>query len=132
MSRAVIYLDTSAFVKLIVAERGSAELREALVGHDRVASALLAVEGERAARRHDERMSTLARVTLAAVTLPPIDDATVRRAAAIGPPSLRSLAATHLATALALSNELIGFCCYDERLGEAAGAAGLRVIAPGG
>lgn len=41
-------------------------------------------------------------------------------AVAVGLPLLRSLDAIHLASALAVSDELDTFCCYDERRPKAA------------
>lgn len=45
--------------------------------------------------------------------------------------TLRTLDAIHLASALSVRDELIAFCCYDRRLLDAAGDAGLPVSAPG-
>jgi predicted nucleic acid-binding protein len=53
------------------------------------------------------------------------------RAGLLEPASLTSLDAIHLACALLLGDELDEFVAYDERLAEAAVAAGLRVSGTG-
>ncbi len=52
-------------------------------------------------------------------------------AADLSPPTLGSLDALHLASALAVADEIDAFVSYDSRLAEAAAAAGLVVVAPG-
>lgn len=51
-------------------------------------------------------------------------------AATVGPSSLRTLDAIHLATALGLGAELDAFVTYDNRLAEAARSLGLPVVSP--
>ena len=51
-------------------------------------------------------------------------------AAEVGPPTLRTLDAIHLVTALSLRPNLAGVVAYDRALGEAARTAGLEVFAP--
>lgn len=59
-------------------------------------------------------------------------DAQIRAAAAaLEPGTLRTLDAIHLATALALGEELDAVVTYDRRMTEAAKATGLAVAAPG-
>lgn len=48
----------------------------------------------------------------------------------LDPEHVRSLDAIHLATALALGDELDSFVCYDDRLTEAANVNGLTTVAP--
>lgn len=127
------YLDTSAFLKLVRAESGSEALRASL-GHtpkERVSSALLRTEGQRAAARYGPAMLRRARVALATVTLMALDDAVLDAAASLEPPEMRSLDAIHLASALELGDELDRFYCYDARLARAAASRGLNVVAPG-
>jgi predicted nucleic acid-binding protein len=59
-----------------------------------------------------------------------LDEAIARAAGAAVPPSLRSLDAIHLASALSVSDELDALVTYDQRLADAARAAGLSVIQP--
>jgi hypothetical protein len=59
-----------------------------------------------------------------------VDDDVRRIAGAIAPPSLRTLDAIHLATAVSLREDLDALVTYDARLAAAAGDAGLKVLAP--
>ena len=69
-------------------------------------------------------------LALPVLTLVPITRDLLETAADLGPPSLRSLDALHLATALSLGSALDAFVVYDERLAQAAADAGLPVVAP--
>ena len=126
------YLDTSAAVKLIVAEAGSVALRSWLNGRETeiVSSDLLRTELLRATRRGAPERMQRARAVLDAVILLSLPSATFERAADLDPESLRSLDALHLAAALELGDELNGIITYDNRLAEAARARGIEVIAP--
>ena len=95
-----------------------------------VSSALLIVEGRRAAARYGGLALTRARGALGAVTLLPLDDEALERAAGLEPPELRSLDAIHLAAALELGPDLGRFYCYDDRLAAAARGLGLDVRRP--
>jgi uncharacterized protein len=58
-------------------------------------------------------------------------DATVRvLAQSLRPPTVRSLDAIHLATALHIGGQLTAFVTYDKRLADAANAVGLNVQMP--
>ena len=124
------YLDTSAFIKLVRSEPESAVLRRELVGRELLSSALLVVEGRRAARRYGELAARRARAGLTAVTLLPLDHAILEAAADMSPAELRSLDALHLATALSLGEDLERLYCYDTRLTGAAQALGIEVSQP--
>lgn len=125
------YCDTSAFLKLILAEPESRVLRAALdPTAGLVSSVLLVVESRRAAMRYGTLAETRTRSALFDVTLVPVDDETIRVASELRPPGLRSLDAMHLATALSLGRDLENFYCYDTRLCDAANALGLRVSSP--
>ena len=128
----VYYLDTSAAVKLVVAEAGSVALRSWLNGRETeiVSSDLLRTELLRATRRGAPERMQRARAVLDAVILLSLPSATFERAADLDPESLRSLDALHLAAALELGDELNGIITYDNRLAEAARARGIEVIAP--
>lgn len=125
------YLDTSAFVKLVISEPESHALRaEMATGDALVSSALLLVEGRRAAWRYGTVALVRARAALSTVTLLPVDDATLETAADLEPPELRSLDALHLAAALSLAGDLGRVYCYDTRLAAAATTLGLDVRQP--
>jgi uncharacterized protein len=129
----MIYLDSSAAVKLAHAESDSQALRDWL--DDRadigwVSSVLLEIESYRALARHAP--ATLASLTAVLDLIELVDLAPDIRlgAQAVTPVTVRSLDTIHLATALHLRDQLITFVAYDHRLAEAARAAGLPVESP--
>ena len=126
------YLDTSAAVKLVVHERGSAAMtRWARARAGQLASSdLLRTELLRATRRGAPDHMARARTVLDSVILLQLDSATFERAAELDPLTLRRLDALHLACALELGDELDGLVTYDERLTSAAARHGVEVIAP--
>lgn len=128
----LVYLDTSAFVKLTVPEPETAALIAALPTKARlVASEILEVEALRAARRvAGADGATAARTQLAGVRLLPLTDQIRKRACELEPATLRSLDAIHLATALDLGELLTCIYAYDARMANAASDAGIRVRAP--
>jgi predicted nucleic acid-binding protein len=125
------YLDSSAIVKLAVAEPESAALRRYLrrrrplvssaLARAEVARALLPL-GEPAVRRGQE---VLARLELVRVS-----DRILAAAGALHPVELRTLDAIHVATAQQLGSDLARLVTYDERMHAAAQAAGCSVAAP--
>ncbi len=128
----LVYLDTSAFVKLVIPEPETAALVAALTPTARlVASEILEVEALRAARRAGgEDGAAAARAQLAGVRLLPLTEGIRKRASELEPVTLRSLDAIHLATALDLGERLACVYAYDVRMATAAGGVGLRVCTP--
>ena len=129
----MIALDSSALVKLVLDEPESAALETWLSSRAPLsvtASDLVRVEVVRAVARADSAGVPRARTLLAGVDLVPVSRDLLDVAADLGPPSLRSLDALHLATALSLGSALDAFVVYDERLAQAATQAGLPVVAP--
>ncbi len=129
----LVYLDSSALVKLVVREPESAALLNFLRAHgERASSTLALTEVPRALRRAGfgrvERRR--ARAVLGGVALVDADRRILSAAAALEPPTLRTLDAIHLATALTLGEELAALVTYDRRLTEAAGRAHVEVLAP--
>jgi hypothetical protein len=128
-----VYVDSSAIVKLVVEEPDSEALRRYLNLAGPLASSILAiVEVSRAVARNAPDARPEMSAALDALVVVGFDARIAARAAAIGPPSLRTLDAIHLATALELGDELTAFVCYDERLSAAALDLGLPVVAPTG
>ena len=131
----MIYLDSSAVVKLLIQEAESDELESWLTlsraSAPVVSSALTRVEVLRACRRVDEALLPPARDLLRGVDLMPLDSAIVETAAELTPAVLRSLDALHLATAIQLGAGLDAFVAYDARLAAAARDAGLMIVQPG-
>src|SRR5947209_12513105 len=95
-----VYLDSSAIVKLAVAEPESAALRR-YVRRRRplVASALARTEVARALLPLGEAAVRAGEHVLARIDLVRVSDRILRSAGALLPPELRSLDAVHLATA---------------------------------
>jgi predicted nucleic acid-binding protein len=130
----VIYLDSSALVKLALAEPETAALTRWLAeraDQPLISSALYRAEVPRAiwsaepgALPRSYRM--LKRIARVALTPDVLDNS-----ATLPPQSLSAAQAIHLASALAVKRDLTAFVAYDERLLAAAKDAGLPVAAPG-
>lgn len=128
----LLYLDSSALVKLVVAEPETPALLEFLAGWPyRVSSALARVEVVRAVKRSGAGPAALRRAAsvLARVALIRVDDPLLASAGRLAPRELRTLDAIHLATARSL-DDLAGIVTYDERLGQAASRQRLKVWSP--
>lgn len=132
MTGTVAYLDSSAFVKLIVTEPESQALRQALARWpERASATLLRTETVRALRRSgNDRYVAQARRLLRSVHMIRVDEPLLDRAGDLDPSDLRSLDAIHLAAALEISPDLGIVYAYDTRLKQAAEAYGLYVDAP--
>jgi predicted nucleic acid-binding protein len=127
----MLYLDSSAIVKLVAREPETPALVEAVRADPAVVSCALAwTEVIRAVRRTGGRAGR-AREVLEGIALVPIDDAILRGAGDLSPAGLRTLDAIHLATALSLTEDIETLITYDGRLAEAAATAGIAVTAPG-
>ena len=129
----LLYLDSSALVKLVLPEAESTALLESLAAWPvRVASELAAVEVLRAVRRVtvDPALEQRAEEVLAGVHLLKIDSNILGQAARLEPRTLRSLDAVHLASALSLGDDLGAIVVYDGPFAAAATASGLQVLAP--
>ena len=127
-----LYLDSSAFVKVVVEETESAALRAflAATGARRVSSALLRAEALRAVRYLGPDAVTTVREGLRRVDLIGIDDRILDSAGILEPQVLRTLDAIHLATALAVGDDLDAIVTYDERTVAAARLVGLTTATP--
>ncbi len=131
MNGRVVYLDSSAFLKLVIPEPESAALRAYLrTWPVRVSAALLCTEALRAASRASAARVAAVRRQLRPMVLIGLDRALLERAGALGPPGMRSLDAIHIAAALSLGPDLGDVVTYDRRMAAAANAQGLLVSAP--
>jgi uncharacterized protein len=128
------YLDAPALVKLTTTEAETDALREELGHYDtRLTSRLATVEVARALLRRGVASAALLDAVAEAFTglaIVEVDGTIAEAAGRMAPPALRSLDAVHLASALALREELEAVVTYDARLADAARAAGLEVVAP--
>ncbi len=128
----MIYIDTSAALKLVLPEAETASLELWIAeraGIPRVSSRLLRIEMLRSVARTAPQRMSRANVVLSSVALVSMDDV-APTAEVIGEPMLRSLDAIHLATAHELRTELTAFVCYDKRLLDSAHALGLPTESP--
>ena len=131
MNGRAVYLDTSAFLKLVMTEPETGALRAHLRRRRvRVSAALLCTEALRAASRVSAVRVAAARRQLRSMVLISLDRALLDRAGLLGPPGLRSLDAVHLAAALTVGPDLGELITYDVRMAEAARAQGLTVNSP--
>ena len=129
-----IYLDSSALVKLAIAELESAALARYLASVAEAATSTVAgIEVVRVVAAIDPSADARSRAKDVVDRCFEIDlsNDVKRLAALVQPPSLKSLDAIHLASAFSVRDALDAFVTYDRRLGQAARAAGLRVVAPG-
>jgi uncharacterized protein len=131
----MLYLDTSALMKLIRREPESDALADWLDAHTSapwVSSTLIEVELPRALRRIEPSLLAHVPAILARVARYEVDEVVRAAAAAYPDVTLRSLDAIHLATADAVfGTHLTAFVTYDERVLTAAAAAGLPTAVPG-
>ena len=127
----MLYLDSSAIVKLVVPERESDALVALIDDQPEVVSSALAwAEVVRAVVRTGRSASQAERV-IERIPMVPIDDAILRTAAELPPVTLPALDSIHLATALTLKDDLEAIVTYDARLADAATKAELRTLSPG-
>lgn len=130
-SRSSVYVDTSVFGRVMLEEPDKKAIQRDLAKFGQsVASHLLRVELRRVARR--ERTVEEADRILDGVLLIPMDDDVLASAETISPPTVGTLDAIHLATAvrLAKAGELDALMTYDKRLAAGAKEHGLTVLSP--
>jgi uncharacterized protein len=127
----LLYLDSSALVKLVVTEPETAALRRYLRARSaRVTSELSVAEVMRAALRRDAELVEAARRLFARVDRIALGSQLVERAATLMPREMRTLDALHVASALELGVELEAIVAYDRRLLDAAAAHRLPTVSP--
>jgi predicted nucleic acid-binding protein len=129
----VIYVDTSALLKEVLAEPGSAELHDYLQqrpDEGLVSSILLTVEMRRVVQRGSPRSLPRVDLLLSRVSQVELSAAVVENASRFPDPGLRSLDAIHVATALLIRKELTAVVSYDKRMVAAAQSEGLPVVSP--
>jgi uncharacterized protein len=106
-------------------------LRELLVRDpDQLASAIVEVEVVRAVRQAVPELLPQAERVVSQIAVVELNEPIRARARLLEPVTLRSLDALHLATALAVGEELDAIVTYDARMGEAGKELGLRVLSP--
>jgi uncharacterized protein len=129
----MIYLDSTAVVKLAHAEAESPALRAWLDERAEtgwVSSVLTEIESFRALARYAPDAVSRLPAVLDQIELIGLDAPIRILAQAVRPATVRSLDAIHLGTALHARATLTSFITYDKRLLDAAAAAGLPVDSP--
>lgn len=130
----MIYLDSSALLKLLFQEAESDALELWLSARGdvpKVSSELAKVEVVRTCRRLDPRTLPAAQLLLAQLDIIPLAGAVIEQACTIGGPTLPSLDALHLASALTIGADVSAFVVYDHRVTASALDAGLPTVRPG-
>ena len=127
-----VYFDSSAFVKLVAAEPESRALRAFLTRRRtrHVSSAIIRTEALRAVRHREPEVLAQTRAALRRVDLVAVSDGILDTAGTLDPRVLRTLDAIHLATALALGDDLDILVTYDSRMAEGARLLGLEAASP--
>ncbi len=127
----LLYVDTSAFLKLFVVEPGSEAMLELSLAHQgKLASSdLLVAETLGTLNRRELDLSD-AKAALRAVHLMPIRRDILHEAAELSKFGLRTLDGIHLATALSVKSNLDAFITFDQKLADVAQQLGLRVLEP--
>lgn len=138
----ILYVDTSALVKLYVEESGSDDVSSAVVRAERVLTSRIAYPEARAAFARARREGSLTQRELRAAVeeldrdwgtydIVELTEPLVRRAGALAEKrALRGFDAVHLAAAIVAVGEPkhAEFACYDGRLSRAAEAEGFCVV----
>ncbi|MGH3824428.1 MAG: type II toxin-antitoxin system VapC family toxin [Pseudonocardiaceae bacterium] len=143
----MIYLDSSALVKLVRAEDCSAALQSWIDQRADtllVTSALARAEVPRAIRRNNhtdsgaliDPQALQAELAQAAAILDSlahiaVDDTILDRAGDLAAPRIRTLDAIHLASAAEFDTSELEFVTYDHQLAAQARSIGITAIAPG-
>lgn len=127
----MVYLDSSAIVKLVVHEAESAALRRFLRSRPaRGSCAIARVEVPRAVAAVGTEAVQRARLVVGALQLVQLDDALLDAAGALSLAEVRSLDAIHIAAARELGDDLDCLVTHDRRMTVAAEAIGSHVAAP--
>jgi predicted nucleic acid-binding protein len=126
-----VYLDTSVLGRVLLDEPDTPAIRRELGHFERhVSSGLLSVELHRLGLR--ENMLALVSELLSGKVLIPVDAEILTAAETIAPPTVATLDAIHLATAVSLSSagQLDALMTYDKQLATGAREHGIEVLAP--
>ena len=119
-------------MKLVLEEAESESLRTWIQAPTFLATCALArTEVIRAVLLAGDAAIGRARDLLRRLEMVALDDALLDAAGVLGPGTLRSLDAVHLAAAMGLGDDLVAVVTYDNRMAMAARALGLHVVSPG-
>jgi uncharacterized protein len=139
----ILYLDTSALVKIYAEEEGSELVRQGIRASDLVATSLMSYTETRSALARKSRSREISRAIFTKCKKEfdrdwrrlhrlPIDELLVRKAGELAEEhALRTLDALHLATADSLQTALrytVTFACFDVTLNGAAETRGFTLL----
>lgn len=127
----MIYADTSALAKLVIAEAETPALRDWISRQDArlVTNSIGVVELRRLAARVSQQALDTATLLLGRIDRVSLTPAALALAGQVPPPEVRTVDALHIASAAELL-ELQAVLTYDSRMAEAATAYGLPVESP--
>lgn len=129
----VVYLDTSALVKLIDAEQDSDALAKSIASSELLVGEISKTELHRFARRMSREPDALinaAERLVGTCTMLFMDHVLLEEAGDIDHRNLGTLDAIHIATALRAA-PIDAFVTYDRQQAAAAESVGLNVVSPG-
>lgn len=126
----IIYIDTSAFLKVLVQEAHSKDVRRVIAKADLWSSTILGVEAHRAGLRLGVGPDAIEEI-LSKVTLIVPSETTFMAARSVGPAAVRTLDALHLAAAMELESDLDSLMTFDRRLASAGADVGISIATPG-
>lgn len=134
----ILYVDTSALLKLLVREAESEAVETELLQWNKLATSVVTeVELPRAiARAREERPdavidgSVVLQGVLASAAIVPLSVDIVAKARDVSPVHVGALDAIHVASALNLGRELAAVATYDHRMQEALARIKVEVLAP--
>jgi uncharacterized protein len=134
----ILYVDTSALLKLLVREAESPVIEQELVLWPNLATSIVTeVELPRAVTRAREDRpdavidgSLILQGVVASAAIIELNEEIVAAARSVGPVHVGALDAIHIASALSLDKDLAGVATYDGRIEDALTRVGGNVIAP--
>ena len=141
----ILYLDTSALVKMYAEEAGSRIVRQAVVDAKLIATSLLSYVETRSGLSRKGRSGDIGAADLKKCRQEferdwvrlhrlPIDETLIRKAGDLCEEhALRAFDALHLASATSLQamlGSMVRFACFDNALNRAAAALGLELLSP--
>jgi predicted nucleic acid-binding protein len=134
----ILYVDTSALLKLLVREAESEAVENELLRWNKLATSVVTeVELPRAiARAREERPdavidgSVVLQGVLASAAIVPLSAGTIAKARYVSPVNVGALDAIHVASALSLGRDLAAVATYDHRMQDALAKLKIEVVAP--
>lgn len=134
----ILYVDTSALLKLLVREAESTAIEHELLKWSNLATSVVTeVELPRAvARAREDRPdsvidgSLILQGVISSAAIIELNEDIVAAARNVAPVHVGALDAIHIASALSLDQELAGVATYDNRMSDSLTQMGVEVIAP--